>query len=91
MKLKLDINIFFYVPRFNAEIIHNINILWPSSVAIYLLLAAFITLCAYCLHQDGRFGSKLGQIGPKWDKSGAFSDQISVHLAISDVSSKQRA
>ena len=30
---------------------------------------------------DGRFGSKVGQIGPKWDKSGAFSDQISVHLA----------
>ena len=35
------------------------------------------------IHQtrDGRFGSKVGQIGPKWDKSGAFSDQISVHLA----------
>ena len=28
-----------------------------------------------------RFGSKVGQIGPKWEKSGAFSDQISVHLA----------
>ena len=23
----------------------------------------------------------MGQISPKWDKSGAFSDQISVHLA----------
>ena len=31
--------------------------------------------------RDGRFGSKVGQIGPKSDKSGAFSDQISVHLA----------
>ena len=31
--------------------------------------------------RDGRFGSKVGQIGPTWDKSGAFSDQISVHLA----------
>ena len=31
--------------------------------------------------RDGRFCSKVGQIGPKWDKSGAFSDQISVHLA----------
>ena len=31
--------------------------------------------------RNGRFGSKVGQIGPKWDKSGAFSDQISVHLA----------
>ena len=33
------------------------------------------------LSRDGRFGSKVGQIGPKWDKSGAFSDLISVHLA----------
>ena len=31
--------------------------------------------------RDGRFGSKVGQIGPKWDKSGAFSDQIFAHLA----------
>ena len=31
--------------------------------------------------RDGRFGTKVGQIGPKWDKSGAFSDQVSVHLA----------
>ena len=31
--------------------------------------------------RDGRFGSKVGQIGPKWDKSRAFLDQISVHLA----------
>ena len=30
---------------------------------------------------EGRFGSKVGQIGPEWDKSGAFLDQISVHLA----------
>ena len=39
-----------------------------------------------CFHfRDGRFGSTVGQIGlePKWDKSGTFSDQISVglHLA----------
>ena len=31
--------------------------------------------------RDGRFGSNVGQIGPKSDKSGSFSDQISVHLA----------
>ena len=31
--------------------------------------------------RDGRFGSKVGQIGPKWDKFGASSDQISMHLA----------
>ena len=35
----------------------------------------------FIVPRDGRFGSKVGQIGPKWDKSGAFSDQISVHLA----------
>ena len=33
------------------------------------------------MRQGGRFGSKVGQIGPKWDKSGAISDQFSVHLA----------
>ena len=31
--------------------------------------------------RDARFGSKVGHIGPNWYKSGAFSDQISVHLA----------
>ena len=30
--------------------------------------------------RDGSFGSKVGQIGPIWDKSGTFSDQISVHF-----------
>ena len=35
----------------------------------------------YLSLRDGRFGYKVGQIGPKWDKSEAFSDQISVHLA----------
>ena len=34
----------------------------------------------YVLTRDGRFGSKVGQIDPKWDKSGTFSDQISVHF-----------
>ena len=29
---------------------------------------------------DGKFGPKVGQIGPKWDKSGTFPDQISVHF-----------
>ena len=32
------------------------------------------------LRRDGRFGSKVGQIGPKWDKSGAFSDHIRSNL-----------
>ena len=28
-----------------------------------------------------KFGPKVGQIGPKWDKSGKFSDQIQYILA----------
>ena len=44
-------------------------------------LAAFVVLITDgTLNRDRTFGSKVGQIGPKWDKSGAFSDQISVHL-----------
>ena len=35
----------------------------------------------FLVTRGGRFGFKVDQIGPKWDKSGAFSDQISVHLA----------
>ena len=31
-------------------------------------------------HKDVRFGPKVGQSGSKWDKSGTFSDQISVHF-----------
>ena len=31
--------------------------------------------------RDCRFGSKVGEMGPKWESSGAFSDQISVPLA----------
>ena len=38
--------------------------------------------------RDGRFGFKVGQIGPKWDKSGTFSDQISVHLARGHLEAK---
>ena len=30
--------------------------------------------------RDVRFGHKVGQIGPKWDKSWTFSDQILVHF-----------
>jgi len=30
-----------------------------------------------------RLGPKVGQIGPKWDKSRTFSDQISVHFGSS--------
>ena len=31
---------------------------------------------------DVGFGFKMGQIGSKWDKSGTFSDQISVHFCL---------
>ena len=34
-------------------------------------------------YRDVRFGPKVGQIAPKWDKSGTFSDQISVHFGLS--------
>ena len=31
-------------------------------------------------NRDVRFGLKVGQIGPKWDKCWTFSDKISVHF-----------
>ena len=40
------------------------------------------SLNAQARTKKGRFDSKVGQIGSKWNKSGAFSDQISVHLAL---------
>ena len=49
---------------------------WNKSV--FLTLNLFLAGSGI---REGRFGSKVGQIGPKWDKSGTFSDQISVHLA----------
>ena len=30
--------------------------------------------------RDVRFGPKKGQIGTKWDKSGTFEDNFSVHF-----------
>ena len=44
---------------------------------------------SFVASRDGRYGSKVGQIGPNWEKSGAFSDQISVHLAHRAHSSSQ--
>ena len=41
-----------------------------------------LNCCCFRYSRDGRFVSKVGQIGPKWDKSGAFSDQTPVHLAL---------
>ena len=38
-----------------------------------------LTYCAYHVELV-RFGPDVGQIGPKWDNSGTFSDQISVHF-----------
>ena len=43
----------------------------------------YITL--YIIHiepRDVRFGRKVGQIGPKWDISGTFSDKISAHFVL---------
>ena len=37
------------------------------------LVAKANVVCLLCCQaRDGRFGSKVGQIGPIWDKSGAF-------------------
>ena len=52
-----------------------------EQIAIVMMLKWNVLLIKRVLIRDGRFGSKVGQIGPKWDKSGAFSDQISLHLA----------
>ena len=37
-----------------------------------------------------RFGLKVGQIGPKWDKSGTFSDQILVHFGAGRLMGKEK-
>ena len=39
-------------------------------------LAGFVDV----VERDVGFGSKVGQIGRKWYKSGSFSDQIGVNL-----------
>ena len=41
-------------------------------------------------HRDARFASKVGQIGLEWDKSGAFSDQISAPNALKSDLKKSR-
>ena len=47
--------------------------------------------CAYrLLSRDGRLGSKVGQIGPKWDKSGAFPDQAGAPNALKSDLKKPR-
>ena len=33
-------------------------------------------------NMDVTSGSIVGQIGPRWDKSGTFSDQISIHFSL---------
>ena len=43
-----------------------------------LKLCRYLTALVQSQTRDGRFGSKVGHFGPKWDKSGTFSDQISV-------------
>ena len=38
-----------------------------------------------------RFGYKVGQIGPKWDKSVTFSDHISVHFGARQQSDMKKS
>ena len=54
----------------DAPFRHGTIIYKQSSMSLNL------SVCA----RDGRFGSKVGQIGPRGDRSGTFSDQISVHF-----------
>ena len=58
--------------------------IWLSICFLSILLTDSIYY-PYCIRscksiRDRRFGYKVGQIRPKWDKSGTFSDQISVHF-----------
>ena len=50
----------------------NINLSkWPRD---------FMCFIKQTPEKSGIFELKVGQVGSKWDKSGAFSDQISVHF-----------
>ena len=59
---------------FNAEELKH-----SSIIVITVLRVHDITFARTVNHRDGRIIPKMGQIGSKWDKSGTFSDQISVH------------
>ena len=69
----------------HAFIIHRRNGLFTQGCYLgptWSKLVPYLTLqCSLVETRDGRFGYKVSQIGPKWDKFGAFSDQLSVHLA----------
>ena len=49
---------------------------YKNSVLYYVSI-----ILMFCQSTVTRFGPKVGQIGPKWDKSGKFSDQIQYMLA----------
>ena len=51
-----------------------------SRTFTWLPLAELVSLVARCPDINVRFGPKVGQIVPKFDKSGTFSDQISVNF-----------
>ena len=54
--------------------------IWPNLKPNLAYLVYLFFHSRWKVTRDGRFGSKAGQIGPKWDKFGAFSGQISEHL-----------
>ena len=48
----------------------------PTTVSFRPTTVSFRPLHVDSFSWVTRFGPKMGQIGPKWDKSGTFSDQI---------------
>ena len=48
----------------------------PTAKRYFRVVNSFYQVCSRAV----RFGSKVGQIGPKCDESRSYSDQISVHF-----------
>ena len=82
-----------YLPhsRWSVTVRCNAHLLMFSFVHHFLfapllpsLYLCFSLLSLFAISSDSirnvRFGLKVSHIGPKWDKSGAFSDQISLHF-----------
>ena len=59
-------------PAQQASMRHALRGDWVGTVYVYKI---FIYP-----RRDLKFGAKLSQFAPKWDKSGAFSNQISIHF-----------
>ena len=71
------------------EIVQPCRIMWKNRNVFYrgdckkCILFVYWTRASRMHRRLVRFWSKVGQIGPKWDKSGTFSDKISVGAYLS--------